>query len=280
MDGTMLNANSQLSDETIKTLIQVQQQGIKVVLASGRNPNSLGPYANQLKLAQYGGWLVGVNGQQIVNLTTNKLENLGVIANDIVQEAIGVAQRLDLEFLAVLDDTLYVYMSDALLAQKKQYIQQHHLPEGYYTGGVFDFVNPQHNYPNVFYVKTPDAVTTTCNKIVFTAEPEVMQQHSAQIQAQFKNRIDFAHTSPRWLEGMPSGINKGAAIKKIASSENLDLQDIMVFGDGENDIPMLQVAGVPVAMENAMETVKKHAQIIAPKNTEDGLAVIVKQLIK
>ena len=110
--------------------------------------------------------------------------------------------------------------------------------------------------------------------------PEIMEIISDEMKEYFKGEIDFAFTSPRWIEGMPAGISKGSAIKVIAEKEGINLDEVIAFGDGENDISMLEVAGTAVAMENAMESVKAHADIIALNNLEDGVAIILEKLLK
>ena len=71
---------------------------------------------------------------------------------------------------------------------------------------------------------------------------------------------------------MAADISKGNALIEIAKKENIDIKDTLAIGDGENDIPMLKVAGISVAMENAMDNTKKIADYIAPSFREDGLA--------
>lgn len=280
MDGTLLDQNSQISPRTFQVLDQLLKKGILVTFASGRNHASLSKFALEIDLKKYGGWLIGVNGQQIAKPANGFSQVLKNLSPRLNKKALKYAIEKDLEYISVLDKELYAYLSPRIMAKKKAYIKEHNLSEEAYTGGVFGPINPQRNYPTINYLNSLDDLPDiSCNKVVFTEEPEVIQPLREEIDELFQGEIDFAFTSPRWYEGMPAGINKGAALKLIAEKEGIKLDEIIAFGDGENDIPMLQVAGTGVAMANAMDTVKAQADIIALSNQEDGVAVILEQIL-
>src|SRR5690554_1182665 len=72
LDGTLLNSSKQISPKTQQALIEAQQRGVKVILASGRNVAMVMPFAQQLNLDQYGGFIVGMNGHEIYDCTTKE----------------------------------------------------------------------------------------------------------------------------------------------------------------------------------------------------------------
>ena len=281
MDGTLLNGDSEISERTYQILMALQKQGIKVVLASGRNYNSLSKFAAQLNLQDYDGWIVGMNGQQIASLQTNEYEVLKRLSPDLIKRAFKFAVKKDIEYIAVLDKELYAYLSPRIIEKKKAYIKAHNLSDKVLTGGVFGPIHPQSHYDKTNYINDIENIPNQeFNKIVFTEEPEIMEIISDEMKEYFKGEIDFAFTSPRWIEGMPAGISKGSAIKVIAEKEGINLDEVIAFGDGENDISMLEVAGTAIAMENAMDSVKAHADIIALNNLDDGVAIILEKLLK
>ena len=73
------------------------------------------------------------------------------------------------------------------------------------------------------------------------------------------------------MEITPAGVNKGVAVQHMASYLNIPMSQVMAVGDGENDIPMIKVAGLGVAMGNAPQVVKDAADLVVPTNDEDGL---------
>ena len=79
---------------------------------------------------------------------------------------------------------------------------------------------------------------------------------------------------------MPKGINKGSGLVKIMNYFNLDQKEIICFGDGENDLSMLEIVESSYAMENALKKVKKIAHYSCPSNENHGVAVVVEKMIK
>lgn len=72
MDGTLLNEQQQISEETRQSLIAAQQQGIKLILASGRPTKAMFAYAAQLKMDRYHGFLVSYNGSKVTDYATKE----------------------------------------------------------------------------------------------------------------------------------------------------------------------------------------------------------------
>ena len=75
-------------------------------------------------------------------------------------------------------------------------------------------------------------------------------------------------------------VSKGNALRIIATDLHIDPEEIVAFGDNHNDIGMLQVAGLGVAMGNAHEEVKAAADYVTLSNAEDGVAVVIEDLLK
>ena len=81
------------------------------------------------------------------------------------------------------------------------------------------------------------------------------------------------------LEIMAAGVHKGAALRCLAQRLEIPLDEVMAIGDNENDLPMLQVAGLPVAMGNAVESVKQQCAFVTATNDEDGVARAVRRFV-
>ncbi len=78
---------------------------------------------------------------------------------------------------------------------------------------------------------------------------------------------------------MPAGVSKAAGLAVVAQHYGLDLQEFMAFGDDTNDLEMIQEAGVGVAMDNAIPQLKAVANRITLSNNDDGVAVVVEELL-
>ena len=85
-------------------------------------------------------------------------------------------------------------------------------------------------------------------------------------------------SEPYFLEIVPRGIDKARSLERVLHQYSLRREELIAFGDGFNDISMLQYAGIGVAMGNADERVKRAADRIAPSNNEDGIAQVLEGL--
>ncbi len=91
--------------------------------------------------------------------------------------------------------------------------------------------------------------------------------------------LSVSSASRRNIEFMPTGVDKGFAVRRICQELGIDSRQVMAFGDQTNDIPMLLAAGVPVAMENAEDSVKAVARIIAPDHNLGGVGLALQKYI-
>ncbi|MDR1795671.1 MAG: Cof-type HAD-IIB family hydrolase [Erysipelotrichaceae bacterium] len=279
MDGTLLDSQSRITTKTREALLEAQKQGIRLVLASGRNYLGLVESARELKMKEYGGFFLGVNGQQITNLKTGETQYIARISIPLAKKVLAYAVANDLEFFAVLNDTLYNYFSPQLKKKKLEYAKEHHLPQEHLTASVFSFVKKQ-NYEHIYYIEgKPEDIVVEANKLVFAQEPEILQKHIPALQRLFGSDLEMGRTSPRWLEFTPKGINKGSSLQAVMKQEKIKKEEVIAFGDGENDLAMLQAAGLGIAMSNAMEPLRQAADYITLSNDEDGIALALEKYL-
>ena len=92
-------------------------------------------------------------------------------------------------------------------------------------------------------------------------------------------QLSVSSASRRNTEFMPTGVDKGFAVDFLCRHIGISCEQVMAFGDMTNDIPMLQAAGVPVAMENGEESVKRAAKIIAPDHNLGGVGLVLQKYI-
>ena len=115
-------------------------------------------------------------------------------------------------------------------------------------------------------------------KILMSVHPEQLKQVQEQIAAFLPKELSVVQTAAFYLEVIPSQINKGQGIRSICSVLGIQTQDVIAFGDAENDIPMLREAGIGVAMGNAADAVKAEADYVTHSNNEDGIAAALEAL--
>ncbi len=107
------------------------------------------------------------------------------------------------------------------------------------------------------------------------------EEDRRKIKAEFESfdNVQFCLLADRFLEITKKGTDKGAALKKICEHLNIDTAQTIAFGDGENDLQFLEVAGTAVAMANAVDSVKQKADIVTKSNNENGVCTVLNDLL-
>lgn len=273
MDGTLLTSENKISPKTKELLLRVQQQGVRLVLASGRSYCKLLEYAKELRMDVYGGYLLEVNGLILYDLASGKRHIRKQMGRIEMKELFTYFRQWDVEFMAQFDDGLYDYNPESIIKEKAEYRRIHNLGEDYpWTGGAFALLaDNRKGYPNIHYIDTWEEIDRSINKVSIAYHADVMAEVSAQAKRDLKDRYWLGLTTPKWLELMPLGITKGSGLQALVDMLGISMRDVMAFGDGENDIEMLQAAGIGIAMGNAMAEVKAAADEETDSNNDEGI---------
>jgi Cof subfamily protein (haloacid dehalogenase superfamily) len=109
------------------------------------------------------------------------------------------------------------------------------------------------------------------NGIVIADEREAELEQVRKILEE-SHLLSVSSSHPNNLELIPLGVNKATAIQAVQNNLVIPQKNIISFGDGMNDLEMLQASGISVAMGNAVAELKKHAKFITDTNVEDGIA--------
>ncbi|KAF9404603.1 hypothetical protein HW555_014251, partial [Spodoptera exigua] len=117
------------------------------------------------------------------------------------------------------------------------------------------------------------------NKAVVAIDENYLDEQISKIPATFYDRYEIIKTRSNLLEFMPKGITKAYGISLLARDLGIKQEEIMTIGDEENDLPMIEYAGLGVAMENAVASVKDLADVITDTNDNDGVAHAVEKFV-
>ena len=281
MDGTLLRSDRTISSRTEQALIQAQKQGVRLVLASGRNHKTLSGFGEQLNMPLYDGYYIGVNGAMITNASTMETQVVQQLQLHEIEEIYAFAQSYQVEIMAVADTMLYDYIPESLMEIKSEIRRQNQIAEDVpWTAGAFDLIADQrkNNYV-IHYVQDGKGVLEPVNKICITHYPENLVDFYKQATTSLGHKYNFARTTPQWIEINPIRVSKGNTLSLLAERLQIAKEEILVFGDGENDLSMLAQAGYAVAMGNAMSSVKAVADYITEDNDHDGVAHMVEKMI-
>ena len=273
MDGTLLNSKDKISPKTRDILIECQKNGIKVVLASGRNYGRIQPYLEELNLKKYGGLLIEINGIAIYDMSTNKRTILRQMHEDEVSPIFSYLMSLNVESIAVYDEGLFDYMPPSILKMKKALRKTLELPEDYpWTAGAWSwFADMRNGYPCQKYIEKVEEIDRPINKFQILQETDILNEVEEKLIHKYGNHFEIFRTTPRQIEMGPKGYTKGDTLCRLMEKFGWSKDEVFVFGDGGNDISMFKQTNYSFAMGQALESVKNEARYITLSNDEDGI---------
>ena len=258
IDGTLTTSRKDISPETKKGIMAIQERGHLVMLASGRPTPGMMRYAKELELEKYGGYLLSFNGARIINCKTGDIVFQKVLPKQVIPGLYKFAVEHDLGLMTYFGD--YIVLG----TRSDEYVEIESKINGIPIRQVNDFVN---------------FVDFDINKCLMTAPPEKAEQCMKLLQEKYKDSLSIYRSEPFFIEIMPKNIDKANSIDRMLSTVGLTRENIICCGDGYNDMSMIQYAGVGVAMENAQPEVKEAADYITDSNDNDGIVKVIDKFI-
>ena len=258
VDGTIGNDRFEISDENKEAMQKAMNAGIKVVLCSGRTPQSLHDYEKQIGINKEGQYGIGFNGAFVYDAFTQEK----LFEDGITQET---ARRL----IDILDET----KEQALLAlyiDSKTMIAQHGLED------ILAMYN-NNNRVSITYVEkiTEEMITQDIlNLYCIHDRPTLLKLHE-ELKEQDLGECTLAFTQENLLEFMPPSMHKAQGIKKLCNHLNIKLSDVVTVGDNYNDIEMIEEAGIGIAVANAVGDLKEKANYITQRDNNNHAMVEV-----
>lgn len=254
IDDTLLNKNKQLSPVTRSALIQAQENGVKVAVASGRLPYGVRPYAEKLEVFRYGGYYMGFNGGAIMN------------ARD---ELIGKSY-LDSRYIKPVYDILRSTNVTAMVHKGSTIYADNKVND--YTHIESDVIGLPLNVVD----DLPSFIDWQIHKYLLAGDPEELKELERQLIEALGDEVDIYLSAPWFLEVMPKGVDKGTGIAAICSDMGITPDEAIAFGDSYNDIRMIQTAGMGVAMGNAEDALKEVADYVTSDCDHDGITAALR----
>ncbi|KAH9799781.1 Endoribonuclease YBEY [Citrus sinensis] len=269
MDGTLLNSQSQISLTTAKALKEALSRGLKVVVATGKTRPAV---ISALKKVD----LVGRDG--IISEFAP-----GVFIQCITHELALLLTIKDFVFLLAANN-IGCDCPWALALVAYQYSWEHKVPLIAFSGDrcltlfdhpLVDSLHTTYHEPKAEIIPAIEDLLATVDiqKLIFldTAEGVATTIRPYWSEAT-KDRANVVQAIPDMLEIVPPGTSKGSGVKMLLDHLGVSTKEIMAIGDGENDVEMLELASLGIALSNGSEKAKAVANVIGASNDEDGVA--------
>ena len=262
IDGTTLMSDGSLSQRNREALVRATDSGIHVVIATGRCYDALPSQLTDLKGIRYA---LTSNGAQTRDLHTgetlsgNYLTDLAVFESaELLRAHSGFMVEIFTDGKAYMDRTHYDGVCSGEIAwRSRNYVRDTRTP----VDDVLDFMlQHQHTIENIniFFEHLSDKDRL---------KPHLDLLNNVTITSSFDNNWEIGGATT----------NKGAALASLAEMLYITKEEILACGDSPNDEEMLKVAGIPVAVGNAKESVRQLAAYVVSENDMDGVAEAIEK---
>lgn len=248
IDGTLLTSNHEVTEATKTAIAKVREQGVLFGIATGRALEAVTLLTPEWNVDHLIDVYMGYNGAHVLDYTLNVDERTHLLEGKYIKEIIPHFQDLEVTFCVYVGRTLYTsehnHWSNRLATNNK------------FTEKTMDesiFENPQ-------------------TKLVIACDPEYMDVVIERAKTFSSPNYRCFRSAPMLFEYVNPELSKSFGIEKICALHGFTIDNVLAFGDANNDYEMIRDCGVGVCMENGAAETKSVADFITTSNDDEGIS--------
>lgn len=247
MDDTLLMDDLTISEQTVDSIKKASQKGIKVVICTGRSIGGIGTYLDLLNLRKEGCYAVCHNGGALYNTCTEELITEELYPKEYYTPIIELGHRYQVDIQAYQASNFYIERE---------------------TDRTYRYSKKM----NVKATIIPDmsVMDSPLSKILLNGDPSVLRELEPEAAQKVKGKLNYFFSKPEFLEFTALNATKGHMMMNLANRLHIKSEEIIAIGDSYNDIHMIQMAGIGVAVENAHEDIKAVADYVTKQDNNHG----------
>ncbi len=254
LDRTLIGEDYDLSERTIATITAARAAGIHVVIVTGRMFRSVRRYCEWAGLDDL---VVCYQGAVVADPISGRFLRHVTIPLELARETIAAIEQDGFGLNCYVDDNLYV---STMTPEARRYADFQQIPIET-VGDLLDWLD-----------KPP-------TKLVVIGDPEALDGLGERLRERFADRLYVSKSLPFFLEVASPEVSKGAGLGFVAEQLGFTAEETVAFGDGENDIELLDWAGYAVAVANADVRVLSRADFVCPPVNEEGVAQTIEAML-
>lgn len=247
IDGTLVDQNQQISEHNLKAIQQFQHEGGIFTIATGRVEQSVKHLIDQLQIEHP---VILYNGGKVIDFKLNCVIYERYIPVEFVLGFVDMALSNQLNICIYTDEDIYILNDTDTIR----------------TYAAKDKVTVQ-LLPSVAYLKS-----RIVYKVLIIDEVAAFRTCYDYFEQTSMSDVTIVQSENTYLEILPNDVSKGEALKVLMDYLNLPIESAIAIGDHFNDIEMIKAAGIGVAVNNAIPSLKEYADAIVPSNIEHGVA--------
>lgn len=265
VDGTLLNSRHKLTDRTKAVLNQAHQQGVHIVVCTGRMYTDAEYFSNLIGVKSP---VIASNGAFIKEKDREEVIFKDSLGRELSLNLLNIFQRHQITPYFCTPDKFYYgniifklfYLGTKLLRTRSNSIEM-------------EYISSWQKWQRVVELEQDNLVKC---EIIYrnNASVEALQRELHDIE-----QLEIVNSSKHNIEITRKGVSKGKAVAILASMYNISREEIITIGDSENDISMIEYAGLGIAMGNALDSVKQKADYITDSNDNEGVAEAINRFV-
>ena len=263
MDGTLLDQRGQLDLPRLeKILDKLDQRGVRFVIATGNEVHRMRQLLDHLSKRVV---LVVANGARIFE--NDQLLQAQTWDDAMVDRALGHFKGRECQ-----DQFVVTAMNGGFVKKGTVFTEL----DKFMTPEMIEKLYQRMQFVDEFDSKLFGGVLKMSMVVGEERSDSVLQE----INDLFDGRVRAVSSGYGCIDILQNGIHKAWGLEELLKRWNLKPEQIMAFGDSENDIEMLELAGISYAMENAEESVKEVATKVAPANSQAGVYQVLENWLE
>lgn len=265
LDGTLLNNEKKISERTLNAILEAKKQGIRICMASGRYDTMMSIYSDAVKGCDY---LLSCNGAMVKNEQNHEVLFSACIPVEGVRKILNYFRVKQLKFM--------MYGYDSIYYEKNQTSMKKRIDD-------YEALTIEVNLPKKLTYQAIDLEESlNYENIVKIVAYESSQDVIEQIR-QFVGTLEECciDSTGYGIYGIfHKSVSKQVGIDAIKADMKITDQEVMIFGDWDNDLSMFESGGICVGMANASPLIKEKATFLTLSNEEDGVAIVIERLLE
>lgn len=256
LDDTLLTDDHKISARNKALLIEAQEKGVKVVLASGRPTPAMVQFAEELELKRFGSYIISFNGAVITDMSNNRQ----IFERTLTTEEVHSLH----DFSLVHNVHIITYSHKGIISESES-----------------ELINIEKNLTGMPLNVVPSfkqEVNKPAVKCILLDEPERLKGVGEILKSE-RQDLSVAFSKPFFLEVMPQGIDKAASIDVLAKKLDIKPEQVIAVGNAGNDLSMIEYAGLGVWVDNVTPELRNKADFIVASNMNDGVAEVVERFL-
>ncbi|MEJ6400080.1 Cof-type HAD-IIB family hydrolase [Nicoliella lavandulae] len=258
LDATLLTSDKTISAANTQILKQLHAAGLKIVICTGRPINVIQDYINQLGLTGVNDYTITFNGSLVINNATRAaIFKHGLTKEDFVPL---------MQFVQANNDPLNILDFDSIYELTELAPSQYH-----------QIMKADVQFIPTTFADLSDQIEYS--KAIMSTDPSRLDQARAAFDSAGKYHV--VRSQPNILEFLAPHMNKAVGLKALLTHFGWTFNNLMAFGDAENDLEMLKQAGMGVAMQNGSPEAKAVSNATTTfDNDHDGVAEFLTRYFK